>query len=184
MPSVASCWLSGLACLDDPRRRQRFSPAVPAVRVAAGDPHGHTVSRSPRPRSLGCRASRSGGFGWGSPPCSSPRPRPIRTARTSVCIERSKPKRRGPPRATWRASSDGFTRFAIGTTTSGPTKRSGSSRPCLDAASPRPWPRVLPPLEYPRHYERRRVSAPGVMSWHTRNITVIRSRLAKTSGSN
>ena len=32
--------LSGLACPDDPRRRQRFSPAVPAVRVAAGDPHG------------------------------------------------------------------------------------------------------------------------------------------------
>ena len=42
----------------------------------------------------------------------------------------------------------------------------------LYAASPRPLPRVLPPLEYPRHYERRRVSAPGVMSWHTRNITV------------
>jgi putative transposase len=42
----------------------------------------------------------------------------------------------------------------------------------LYAASPRPLPKVLPPLTYPRHYEVRRISAPGVMSWHTRNITV------------
>jgi putative transposase len=42
----------------------------------------------------------------------------------------------------------------------------------LYAASPRPLPRHLPPLLYPAHYEVRRISAPGNMSWHSRNITV------------
>jgi putative transposase len=42
----------------------------------------------------------------------------------------------------------------------------------LYTASPRPLPRRLPPVEYPPHYEVRRISAPGNMSWHSRNITV------------
>jgi putative transposase len=42
----------------------------------------------------------------------------------------------------------------------------------LYTASPRPLPRVLPVLEYPGQYEVRRISAPGVMSWRARNITV------------
>ena len=42
----------------------------------------------------------------------------------------------------------------------------------LYTASPRAMPRVLPPLIYPPHYEVRRISAPGNMSWHSRNITI------------
>ena len=38
------------------------------------------------------------------------------------------------------------------------------------AASCRPFPRELPPLRYPGHYEIRRISAPGVMCWHSRPI--------------
>jgi len=42
----------------------------------------------------------------------------------------------------------------------------------LYTTSPRPLPRRLAPVEYPPHYEVRRISAPGNMSWHSRNITV------------
>ena len=42
----------------------------------------------------------------------------------------------------------------------------------LYAASARSFPRQLPPVEYPRHYEVRRITAPGVMSWHQRAISV------------
>jgi putative transposase len=38
--------------------------------------------------------------------------------------------------------------------------------------SPRPFPRELPPLTYPGHYEIRRITAPGVMWWHSRSIVV------------
>ena len=40
------------------------------------------------------------------------------------------------------------------------------------APSRRPFPRELPPVVYPRHYEIRRVSAPGVMCWHARTIVI------------
>lgn len=42
----------------------------------------------------------------------------------------------------------------------------------LYTTSPRPLPRRLPAVDYPPHYEVRRISAPGNMSWHSRNITV------------
>jgi putative transposase len=38
--------------------------------------------------------------------------------------------------------------------------------------SPRPYPRRLPALEYPRHYELRRVSHNGGIRWHTRWVNV------------
>jgi putative transposase len=38
--------------------------------------------------------------------------------------------------------------------------------------SPRPYPRRLPPLEYPSHYEVRRVSRNGGIRWHTRWVNV------------
>jgi putative transposase len=40
------------------------------------------------------------------------------------------------------------------------------------APSRRMFPRELPPVTYPRHYEIRRVSAPGVMCWHSRTIVI------------
>ncbi len=40
------------------------------------------------------------------------------------------------------------------------------------AASPRVYPARLPPLEYPAHYERRRVSRNGGIRWHTRWVNV------------
>lgn len=39
-------------------------------------------------------------------------------------------------------------------------------------ASARPWPRTLPPLEYPAHWEVRRVSAVGTISWANRAVFV------------
>lgn len=38
--------------------------------------------------------------------------------------------------------------------------------------SPRPYPRQLPPLEYPRHYEVRRVSRNGGIRWHNQWVNV------------
>jgi putative transposase len=42
----------------------------------------------------------------------------------------------------------------------------------LYTGSTRPWPRRLEPLSYPGHYERRRVTAPGVMWWHSRPVVI------------
>ena len=42
----------------------------------------------------------------------------------------------------------------------------------LYTASARPLPRQLPSIDYPAHYEVRRVSAAGVMTWHSRTMTV------------
>jgi transposase InsO family protein len=42
----------------------------------------------------------------------------------------------------------------------------------LYVASPRSVPAVLEPLVYPGHWDIRRVHQPGVMSWHSRNITI------------
>jgi putative transposase len=39
-------------------------------------------------------------------------------------------------------------------------------------SSPRPYPRRLAPLEYPRHYEVRRVSRNGGIRWHTQWVNV------------
>lgn len=39
-------------------------------------------------------------------------------------------------------------------------------------ASTRPFPRTLDPVVYPGHFERRRITAPGVMWWHSRPITI------------
>lgn len=39
-------------------------------------------------------------------------------------------------------------------------------------ASPRPYPRRLPPLEYPGHYEVRRVSHNGGIRWHCTWVNV------------
>ena len=40
------------------------------------------------------------------------------------------------------------------------------------APSPRPYPRQLPPVEYPGHYEVRRVSRNGGIRWHKQWVNV------------
>lgn len=40
------------------------------------------------------------------------------------------------------------------------------------APSPRPLPRRLEPLDYPGHYEIRRVDCAGTISWHSRAVTI------------
>lgn len=44
----------------------------------------------------------------------------------------------------------------------------------LYTTSARTLPRRLPPLEYPGHYERRRVDAAGAIAWHSQPMTISR----------
>jgi putative transposase len=46
----------------------------------------------------------------------------------------------------------------------------------------RPWPRVIEPLVYPGHYERRRITAPGVMWWHSKPTVVSTVLIGETIG--
>ena len=45
-------------------------------------------------------------------------------------------------------------------------------RPRVYTPSPRPYPARLPPLEYPGHYEVRRVSHNGGIRWHKQWVNV------------
>ena len=45
-------------------------------------------------------------------------------------------------------------------------------RPQRYTPSPRPYPAQLPPLEYPGHYEVRRVSRNGGIRWHKQWVNV------------
>jgi hypothetical protein len=52
----------------------------------------------------------------------------------------------------------------------------------LYTASPRLLPRRLSPLEYPGHYELRRITAPGVMWWHSKPTVVSTVLIGETIG--
>lgn len=73
-----------------------------------------------------------------------------------------------PAAATARAQQRRFTRFRHEYNTERPHEALGQQPPASHySPSARRYPRRLPPLEYPPHYEVRRVSANGGIRWHS-----------------
>ncbi|MHC4509090.1 MAG: IS481 family transposase [Planctomycetota bacterium] len=73
-----------------------------------------------------------------------------------------------PAAATRTAQQRRFTRFRHEYNTERPHEALGQQPPAeLYTPSPRPYPRRLPPLEYPAHYEVRLVSANGGIRWRS-----------------
>lgn len=71
-----------------------------------------------------------------------------------------------PPAATARAQQRRFTRFCAEYNDERPHEALDQAVPATRyQPSPRPWPRRLPPLEYPGHAEIRRVDQNGYVSW-------------------
>ncbi len=146
----------------------------PAVDLSAPSPtmacpiaFAATMGRRLRaPGSRACRVSRCGGCGSASSPSGLPWGTRSKTGRTSNFIRSSKPTRRGPPPSTRGPNNVAFSDSVPNTTTIGLTKRSHDDVPAsVYRASPRPLPSRLPALEYPGHFEIRRVSPIGQVSW-------------------
>jgi transposase InsO family protein len=88
-----------------------------------------------------------------------------------------------PPAADLRAQQRRFAQFRRRYNHDRPHEALGQQRPHrLYTAAPRRLPRRLGPLEYPGHYERRRVTAPGVMWWHSRPTVVSTVLIGETIG--
>lgn len=72
-----------------------------------------------------------------------------------------------PPRQSLRAQQCRFDTWRDEFNTVRPHEALGDQTPAsCYTASPRPYPRRLPDLEYPQHYELRRVSYKGSIRWH------------------
>jgi transposase InsO family protein len=72
-----------------------------------------------------------------------------------------------PPAASSRGQQRRFHRFRHEYNTERPHEALGQWPPATAyAPSPRPYPARLPPLEYPAHYEVRRVGPNGGLRWH------------------
>ena len=88
-----------------------------------------------------------------------------------------------PPAATRRAQQHRFARFRRRYNHERPHEALGQQRPSQRyAASPRQWPTQVAPLEYPGHYELRRITAPGVMWWHSKPTVVSTVLIGETIG--
>lgn len=78
-----------------------------------------------------------------------------------------------PPAADLSGQQQRFTRFRRIYNDERPHEALGQRPPSrLSASSPRALPRHLAPLAYPGHFELRRISASGTMSWHSRAVTI------------
>jgi len=78
-----------------------------------------------------------------------------------------------PPAATRRAQQGRFTRYRQYYNEVRPHEALGQRPPArLYQASSRVLPRRLEPLVYPAHFEIRRVSKPGVISWHSKPLVI------------
>lgn len=73
-----------------------------------------------------------------------------------------------PPAATLAAQQQRFTHFRTEYNVERPHEALGQQPPAsVYTPSPRPYPRGLPALEYPAHFEVRRVSTNGGIRWHS-----------------
>ncbi len=71
-----------------------------------------------------------------------------------------------PPALNVHAQQQRFRRFCVEYNVERPHEALGNEPPARQyARSPRPWPRHLPPIEYPGHFEIRRVSPVGTLKW-------------------
>lgn len=78
-----------------------------------------------------------------------------------------------PPMSTLRAQQRRFTIFRRTYNSQRPHEALGQQPPTrIYTASRRPLPRRLPPLTYPGHFETRRISPGGIMTWHSRRVTI------------
>ena len=78
-----------------------------------------------------------------------------------------------PPEAHARAQQRRFDTFRAEYNEERPHESLGQETPAsCYTASPRPYPDRLPPLEYPAHFEVRRVSGNGGIRWHNRWVNV------------
>jgi transposase InsO family protein len=78
-----------------------------------------------------------------------------------------------PPAGTLRGQHLRFAAFRRRYNRVRPHEALGQRPPArLYTPSPRRWPTIVEPLVYPGHYEIRRVSAPGVMWWHSRRVNI------------
>ena len=81
-----------------------------------------------------------------------------------------------PPRGNCRAQQRCFDAFRHEYNTERPHEALGQVPPATRyTPSPRPYPAALPPLEYPAHYERRRVGSNGHFRWQSRSIFLTKS---------
>ena len=78
-----------------------------------------------------------------------------------------------PPERTSRAQQRRFDTWRVEYNTVRPHEALDDATPASRyTPSPRPYPRQLPPLEYPGHYEVRRVSRNGGIRWHKQWVNV------------
>ncbi len=91
----------------------------------------------------------------------------------SACTSRSSASAPGPPRSAARPQQRCFDRWRQEYNTCARIEALGDATPAsLYPPSPRPYPARLPPLEYPGHYEVRRVSRNGGIRWHKQWVNV------------
>lgn len=78
-----------------------------------------------------------------------------------------------PPAASWAEQQEAFDRFRSEYNDERPHEGIGQITPAeLHTGSPRPYPRRLPEVVYPGHYEVRRVQLGGEFRFHGRNVFV------------
>ena len=88
-----------------------------------------------------------------------------------------------PPAEDLPAQQRRFARFRRQYNHERPHEALGQQRPGrLYTPSPRVLPGRVSPLEYPGHYERRQVTAPGVMWWHSKPTVVSTVLIGETIG--
>lgn len=112
----------------------------------------------------------------------------IRLGITPELIEPGKPQQNGrhermhrtlkaetarPPAASLRAQQKRFDHFRCEFNSQRPHEALGQETPASRyTPSPRPFPRKLPPIEYPAHFERRRVSANACIRWRDQYVSI------------
>ncbi len=88
-----------------------------------------------------------------------------------------------PPAATFSAQQRRFDRFCREFNGERPHESLGQQRPAaVYAASPRPFPERLPPLEYPGHFDTRKVDHRGQIKWKDQAIFLSHTLRGETVG--
>jgi hypothetical protein len=88
-----------------------------------------------------------------------------------------------PPRANLVAQQESFDEFRQCYNEERPHESLDFKTPSeVYESSPRPYPDRLPPIEYPNHFEKRKVATNGCMKWHDRFVFVSRPLIGEYVG--